>query len=68
MNTKQAGGAVAPGQPLNPARPRQPCDSVIKPGCRGPWTLVQSKVDLLVSSSALVHAIGAESASDASSH
>ena len=32
------------------------------------YTLVQSKADLLVSSSALVHAVGAESASDAPSH
>jgi outer membrane protein len=32
------------------------------------YTLVQSKADLLVSSSALVHAVGAESASNAPSH
>jgi hypothetical protein len=34
MNTKQARGTAAPGQPSNPACRRQPCDSVIKPGCR----------------------------------
>ena len=32
------------------------------------YTLVQSKADLLVSSSALVHAVGAESASNAPPH
>ena len=32
------------------------------------YTLVQSKADLMVSSSALVHAVGAESASNAPSH